>query len=722
MSDYLTIALLVVGLINILVAAGVFNRSTKDATSWAFLLLISATAMWAWGIALFVSAQTIGHAQTYLNIYYFAALLIGASLVAFGRHVKEQRSEAFLIPDFVAPLAFAGIVIVDPTWLITAVGTTGDMTGRVSIDFLHYSLYAVVFLLILTRGWVAVSRGSAHSLKQRRRQIIVSVGVLLSGAAGVVFNLILPWTGNYEFIAAGPLFTIIFTASITYAISKYSLFDLRQTFLMSLAYLLASISAVLVYILAVWVVGAAIVGGTSDQFIAVWVYIILALAVALTINPLRSYFDTMTNKLFLRQHYKPEEALDTFGDAIIDDVNIDSIASKIISSVEGLVHPMFAAVIVSGDEPAIYAQPENKMTVLERLIPDFEYATQSHHQVKIEGPRKHDEQLRRIANAGVGMVARLQLKEQVIGYIVVGEKRNGDSYNTSESFLLSTMADESSLVIMNSMRLEEIQKFNERLKTEIDSATKKLRSSNKKLIELDATKDEFVSMASHQLRTPLTSVKGYISMVLEGDAGKITPQQRQLLSEAYNSSERMVHLIGDFLNVSRLQTGKFVVDRHEVDLALVTKQEADGIRQIATSHDIALQFSVAPRIPLLYLDEAKIRQVIMNFIDNAIYYSPAGSTIRVKLSVEDGDIVFCVKDEGIGVPPEVKDHLFTRFFRAENARKQRPDGTGIGLYLAKKIIDGHGGTVSVESKVDKGSTFGFRLPIAKLSKPQKATQ
>jgi signal transduction histidine kinase len=721
-NDVLTIALLFVGLINVLVAAGVFNRSTKDVSSWTFLLLISATSLWAWGIALFVSAQTLGHSQVYLNMFYFAALFIGASLVAFGRHLKEQYNVPLFVPEFLAPLAFAAIVFIDPTWLVTAVSTSGDMNSRVSIDMLHYSLYGVIFLLIFTRGWLLVSRGNAHTLRQKKRQVIVSIGVLVSGFAGVLLNLILPWLGHYEYIAIGPLFTFIFTASITYAISKYSLFDLRQSFLVSLAYLMASISAVLIYILTVWVVGAAIVSGTSNQFIAVGVYIILALAVAMTINPLRGYFDTMTNKLFFREHYRPEEALDTFGDAIIDDVNIDSIAAKIIGTVESLVHPMFAAVIVGYETPVVYAQPENKVMALERLMPDLEYATQTHHLVKLEGPRMHTEQLRRIAHAGIGIVVRMQLKDQVVGYIIVGEKRNGDSYNTSESFLLSTMADESSLVIMNSLRLEEIQAFNKRLKTEISSATQKLRSSNKKLIELDATKDEFVSMASHQLRTPLTSVKGYISMVLEGDAGKITPQQRQLLGEAYSSSERMVHLIGDFLNVSRLQTGKFVVDRHEVDLALMTKQEVEGIKQIAVSHSVKLECTVAPRIPLLYLDEAKMRQVMMNFIDNAIYYSPAGSTIRVKLAVEEGDIVFTVKDEGIGVPPEVKDHLFTRFFRAENARKQRPDGTGIGLYLAKKIIDGHGGHVTVESKVNKGSTFGFRLPIVKLSKPQKATQ
>jgi len=283
--------------------------------------------------------------------------------------------------------------------------------------------------------------------------------------------------------------------------------------------------------------------------------------------------------------------------------------------------------------------------------------------------------------------------------------------------VLETVADELVIAIQNARSVQEVRDLNTHLEQRINSATKELRSSNKRLVELDAMKDEFVSMASHQLRTPLTSVKGYISMVLEGDAGKISKQQRQLLQEAFTSSERMVHLISDFLNVSRLQTGKFVVDRKESDLAEVVKQEVANIKQIAQSHQVRVEYKQPSRFPVLYLDEGKIRQVIMNFIDNAIYYAPDSTAIKVTLSVEDGEAVLRVIDKGMGVPKEAQSKLFTKFFRAENARKQRPDGTGVGLFLAKKVIDGHGGQVVFESTLGKGSTFGFRLPIKKLSNP-----
>jgi signal transduction histidine kinase len=204
-------------------------------------------------------------------------------------------------------------------------------------------------------------------------------------------------------------------------------------------------------------------------------------------------------------------------------------------------------------------------------------------------------------------------------------------------------------------------------------------------------------------------------MVLEEDAGKITPTQRQLLGEAFASSERMVRLINDFLNVSRLQTGKFVLEKRPNNLAKIVAQEVESLQTTVQMHALTLRYKKPPYFPLLEIDEAKIRQVIMNFIDNAIYYSHEGSPIKVELSVEDGQAVLRVHDSGIGVPKAEQAHLFSKFFRGTNARRQRPDGTGVGLFLAKKVIDAHGGSMLVESEENKGSTFGFRLPIKKLA-------
>ncbi len=324
----------------------------------------------------------------------------------------------------------------------------------------------------------------------------------------------------------------------------------------------------------------------------------------------------------------------------------------------------------------------------------------------------HDEaETRRLLKSyGVDFVLPLIRGNQIMGFLFLGPKRQGiyTSYDIGSVF---DIKHELAIAIQNAASLEVVKEMNAHLQQRIDSATNELRQSNSQLRGLDIAKDEFVSMASHQLRTPLTSVKGYISMVLEGDAGKITNMQKQLLREAFTSSERMVHLINDFLNVSRVQTGKFLIDRHSVDVVKLVKQEVRSLQTTAESRDLRLNVEVPPKPLIMDVDEGKIRQVIMNFIDNALYYSKPDTEIRVSVRVFPGEVRFEVNDHGIGVPAKQQAQLFTKFFRADNARTQRPDGTGVGLYLAKMVIDGHGGKLIFESKEGQGSTFGFKLPL-----------
>ena len=219
-------------------------------------------------------------------------------------------------------------------------------------------------------------------------------------------------------------------------------------------------------------------------------------------------------------------------------------------------------------------------------------------------------------------------------------------------------------------------------------------------------------------------------MVLEEDAGKITPTQRDMLGQAFFSSQRMVYLIADLLNVSRLKTGKFIMEPVKINLATMIEQEMQQLEESAGAHNLSLRFDKPANFPDTMLDETKTRQVIMNFIDNAIYYTPAGGRIRVLLNETPSTIEMRVEDDGIGVPKSEMPHLFTKFYRAGNARQARPDGTGLGLYMAKKVIVGQGGSVIFESVEGKGSVFGFVFskvavgisPVVPKLVPAKAPQ
>jgi len=291
-------------------------------------------------------------------------------------------------------------------------------------------------------------------------------------------------------------------------------------------------------------------------------------------------------------------------------------------------------------------------------------------------------------------------------------------YNTQDTESMEIVANELAIAMQNALQFEEIQRFNITLQKKIDDATHKLQKSNDKLKNLDIAKDEFIGMASHQLRTPLTSVKGYVSMVLEGDAGKITPQQADLLQAAFTSSQRMVYLIADLLNVSRLKTGKFVIETKQVYLPDVVEGEVIQLQETAKNRNLKLVYKKPKTFPDVMLDETKTRQVIMNFMDNAIYYTPAGGTIKVVLEHDKNSVTYKVIDNGIGVSKEEQAKLFTKFFRAGNARKARPDGTGLGLFMAKKVIVAQGGAILFETEHGKGSMFGFTFPLSKVEVPK----
>ncbi len=587
-------------------------------------------------------------------------------------------------------------------------------------------LYIVVVAFILVQVIVALVRlvtyyRTIQPSRTKTQILIVLSGLVFGAVAGVVSNAILPnldYTLQSSHLAWVPV--VVWTVVLVYAVVWHKLLDIRLAIVRSVGYTIALGVVIGLYFflvaVAAYVAGASGLSGVNSTVMNIAIIVTVSALFA----PLRTFFDRATAHVFYRHHYDSAELYGSISSQLSESIGVRQAASAVVNAIGAAMQPEKAAVYYqesdgNWEHESLGGKIIFTKTELNTLIEYFASQTVAYLEV---------DKYMRYPNAIESLVARrdcvlvlpLRAGENVVGLMCLGAQRSR-SYTVADTRVLVIIASDLSMSMQKLSLLDEVQDFNRRLRREITQATGELKQKNQQLEELDQTKDEFVSMASHQLRTPLTSVKGYISMVLEGDVGKITPAQRQLLEEAYGSSERMVHLIGDFLNVSRLQTGKFIIDRHVVDLAKVVQQEVEGIQPVAVAHGIAVRYKRPARFPELYLDEGKIRQVIMNFMDNAIYYSPESKEIKVTLAVEDGYAVLRVIDKGMGVPVEVQKKLFSKFFRAENARKQRPDGTGIGLYLAKKVVDGHSGSLVFSSEEGKGSTFGFRLPIKKLSQP-----
>lgn len=507
---------------------------------------------------------------------------------------------------------------------------------------------------------------------------------------------------------------MILVLAIYLAITTQKLFDIRLIVARSVAYVM-SLSTLGGGFLGISFVATSYLFPTDMSNSATrWLYGSLSILLSLLFPHLRRFFDRVTSSIFFRDAYDSQTYLDKFNKVLVSNYSIVPILRKSASTIYVNLKPTYCVFLihetrtVSRRVIGTKGNPqfsEQDVAFLRSVIPRMKQKF-----IITDELESSDAHLKIILRKNrIAVISKLASSNdaQGVGYLVLGSKKSGNPYSSQDIKMIEISSNGLAIAIQNALHNEEIENFNITLQAKVDEATRRLRRTNEKLKALDETKDDFISMASHQLRTPLTSVKGYLSLVLEGDAGKLTPLQNQMLGQAFMSSQRMVYLIADLLNVSRLKTGKFIIESKPVNLASLINEELSQLTESVKSHQLTLEYDAPKDFPEALLDETKIRQVVMNFADNAIYYTQAGGHVKIELIDKPSTIEFRVIDNGLGVPKDEQPHLFTKFYRAANARKARPDGTGLGLFMAKKVIAAQGGVLIFESVEGKGSTFGF---------------
>jgi len=228
-------------------------------------------------------------------------------------------------------------------------------------------------------------------------------------------------------------------------------------------------------------------------------------------------------------------------------------------------------------------------------------------------------------------------------------------------------------------------------------------------------KDEFVASVSHELRTPLTSIRGYVDILLERD--DLPTEQRAQLEVVARNGERLNMLVSDLLHTARVDQGPMEVVRTRQDLGEIVRASVDAAAPAARAAGVELRLD-APSTLVTQVDGQRIAQAIDNLVSNAVKYTPRGGHVEVRLALDGQRIEICVADSGIGIQPSDRDRLFTRFFRAQDAEEQSVQGLGLGLGIAKSIVESHGGRIDVESEVGRGSVFRIRLPpVSEVPEP-----
>ena len=333
-------------------------------------------------------------------------------------------------------------------------------------------------------------------------------------------------------------------------------------------------------------------------------------------------------------------------------------------------------------EPVLQQKKQNMTNDIEKIWGDY-----------IEHSKLHS--IVSQSNIKTSLIYPLMVQSRVLGAIMLSLNRD---YETLSSFEKESIK---SFVNMIALALEKAYLY------------KELEDANTQLRELDRQKDELLSIVSHQLATPVSSVKWYLEMLLDGDIGELKKEQKDHVNTAYGVTTELTDLVSMILDVSRIQLGKMKIEAQELDLNTFFKEILDIIVPKATEKNVHFEYKVSENLPKTLLDKRYTKMTIENLLSNAVKYTPANGTVNFLVEVRNDSLYCEVKDTGCGIPKSDQDKIFGKLFRASNVRNT-VDGNGFGLYIAKGAIESQGGKIWFESQEGKGTTFFIELPLQPL--------
>jgi len=324
---------------------------------------------------------------------------------------------------------------------------------------------------------------------------------------------------------------------------------------------------------------------------------------------------------------------------------------------------------------------------------------------------KHSEELMSLGNVCLPLY---QSSKSLIGMLVLGNKPFNDPYTEEEIKALEDIKLYLSLELTGILFNSELQKEVDQKTQELQIKNEALHESYKQLIELDHHKDHFLSIASHELRTPMTVMKGYADFLLTEKFGKLNEKQKKYLDKIYDNTSDLIELVNKMLNISRLESGRIEFKAENLNLAALIKDITNEFRLVCKEKKLKLTFRNPEKLkPIICSDEEKLKIIITNLLGNAYKFTPEGGSISVSLKNHEkkkGFYQISVKDTGIGIPKEKQYLLFQKFQQLENVMQKQYTGSGLGLSIVKGYIEKFGGKIWIESKAGKGTEFIFIIP------------
>ncbi|OGD83013.1 hypothetical protein A2165_01550 [Candidatus Curtissbacteria bacterium RBG_13_40_7] len=710
----------------------VFINNKNSLTNATFFIVTIFLVLWA--IANFLENEKIDfiYRSLFLRFDFFLGLWVSFFWLLFCRvfllDIKEFKKIKYgfltLIPIILlSPLTFSGLIIKDIT------------VSELGINFgfgILFILYALVIFGYLFGGlFLLLNKYRWFTGLKRIQTLYVLLGLSISATITLLMNLVLQ---NYisADIARFGIYGFIFIVGFTsYAILRYRLMDVRVIIRRSavfavLVLIITALYAILAYFLSQ--IFTDILGVSSLILNGV----VMAILVALGFEPLKLWLSYVTDSFLFKAEYKPQEVLSQFSDQLTTTLDLSVITKFIVNKLGEVFKTNFVSLFLLNESSNVFQKAadwgkvkEQMPQIDEKLFSKvFKYLQSLNRERDIvvrEEVKKANELLNNpilqllIENLDkyeVNLIVPMYVRDKLIGLLFLADKKSGDVYSQQDFRILEIISSQSAVAMQNAQLFEEQKKFAVHLKHEVEKATKELRIANVQLKKLDRAKSEFISIASHQLRTPLTVIKGYLSMINQKDFGEIPEQIMNPLDKVYKSTQRIIGLVEDLLNISRIESGRMTFDFETVDLPELVKEVFEELEQHAKSKGLDFKYiQPVKKIPPVQLDRNKIREVLMNLMDNAIKYTEKGF-VNVQLEKLDNHVRFAVKDSGRGIEPDEMPLLFQKFSRAKGVQLVHTEGTGLGLYIAKQILQKHHARIWAESEGSgKGSKFIIEFKI-----------
>lgn len=714
---------------NLVLGLSVYRRNPKSVTHVLFALLSVVIAFWSFANYFSVNAETEAATLFWIRIVMAFATLI--SVFFFLLMHTFPRATFALSRRILLALALVTVVTVSialSPYLFTSVQGVGS--GAKLTPGPGMVIFVPIAILTIPLGLYYLIRNNLRATGQERvqlRYMLWGVAIMFLLILFLVFvNVVL--FNNAIFVTYAPLFTLPFVGLTAYAIIRHRLMDIRFAILRTLSFTFLIGAFLLIY-------GVILVGAVP--VVTDWTGIrgdIIAAVAALLSLPLAKYvqefLERATDRVFFQHRVDYGKAIVHLGEELSGTIDITEVTDLLLAAMREILRSRKTIIMVQ-EKPRGMFSPRaaeglesfhitipNDHPVLNYLRRHGGLILKDDVRLRKEKEKSaiHLKELMVVEEAmnwlDVSVIVPLFVNRMLTGLVLLGDKLSGEPYLSDEVDYLAAIAPQAATALENARLYRQSQEFGERLREEVEHATRELAAANIQLKDIDKAKTEFMNIASHQLYTPLTALRGYLSMLSEGDFGSIPEKQQPVMEILEKSTTRLIELVKSLLDISRIESGRLELNLESVNMVTMVRDIVRDLMPNALAKRLRLTFHNPPQLlPHVVADAQRLRQVVLNIIDNAIKYTESGR-IDVTIAQTGTDLVIEVQDTGKGIAGEEIPKLFNKFSRVGGASRFHTEGTGLGLYVAKQIVEEHHGSIRVTSPgTGKGSTFILELPV-----------